>query len=152
MRPLRNSGQKEKVKRQKPSLLKSTSEDSALSFPYLFPFALLLLPSAFEKLPHQLAAFAFQDALDHFHSMIQLIGVTNVKVRFHGAGLFIGGAVNKQLHARLDQRTGAHRAGFKGRINGGVGQSEIAKLSGRLAQRHNLRVSRWIAICSREIY
>ena len=58
--------------------------------------------SCLKKLLHHLAAFAFQNASSHFDSMIQEIGITNPKSRFHCSGALIPSAINQSLHPRLN--------------------------------------------------
>ena len=81
----------------------------------LLPFYFfLVLPSRLKKLLHQLTALRLQHSFDHFNAMVQVIGVADMKMRFDGACFFIRRAINQQLHARLNQRSGAHRARFDG--------------------------------------
>ena len=107
MRPLRNPRQREKVKRQ-------NDQSQARNVQLLFLLPFLLLPSAFKELLHQRAAFNFENAANHFHSMIQLTRIADVKVRIDGAGFFVKRAVYQCRHARLNQRAGAHRARLDG--------------------------------------
>src|SRR5439155_23898360 len=138
MRPLRDSRPKEKVKSKKAG-------------PALFPFSFLLLPSAPEKLLHQRATLSFQNSFDYLHAMIELFGVADMKMRFDGARLFIGCAINQTFDARLKQRPGAHPAGLNSRVNNCLCQAVISEFLRSFTQRHDLRVRSRIAIGARAI-
>src|SRR5260370_38437569 len=101
MRPLRDSRQKEKVKRQ--NRLIQTAVPCCL-----LPFTFYLLPSYSKELLHQRATLSFQNSFDYLHAMIELFGVADMKMRFDGAPFFIRCAINQTLDARLTQRPGAH--------------------------------------------
>ena len=142
MRPLQEQVKKIKVKRQK--------ENCLVRF-FLFPFSFLLLPSCFEELLHQLAALYFQNSLHDFNAMIQVVGITDMKARFDRACFFIRRAINQQLDARLNQRSGAHCARFNGRVNRRICQPVVAEPPRGFAQRHDLCVSGRIAISASAI-
>ena len=75
------------------------SKDTKLAFdgsiPLPFPFYL-------KKLLHQLTALRFQNAFDYFNAMIQVRGVTDLKMGLDRAGPFVRSSVNQQPHARLN--------------------------------------------------
>src|SRR6266849_3130341 len=100
----------------------------------------MLLSSVPKKLLHQRATLSFQDSFDYFNAMIELFGVTDMKMRFDGARFFIGGAINQTFDACLNQRPGAHRARFNSRVNNCLCQPVIPNLTSSFAQRNDLSV------------
>src|ERR1043165_602248 len=139
MRPLRESSKKVKVKRQTKRLLTncfrlSYSLVRSSFYVFTFSFLLSLFPSAFKELRHQLATLVFKNSANHFYPMIKLIRAADAKVRINRAGFFISRAVNQKRHARLNQRSGAHRARLNRRVNNCAGQAIVANLQRGLAQ------------------
>ena len=69
--------------------------------------------------------------------MIQKIRTANTEMRFDCARLLISRTVNKQRHARLNQRARTHRARLDRRINRSVRQPVIPDFRRRFSQRNN---------------
>src|SRR5260370_16760147 len=105
MRPLRDSRQKEKVKRQ--NRLIQTAVPCCL-----LPFTFYLLPSYSKELLHQRATLSFQNSFDYLHAMIELFGVADMKMRFDGARFFIPSALNQPLTPPLIHPPAPHRPPF----------------------------------------
>src|SRR5882762_8793503 len=98
MRPLRKARMKDEGGRMKESATRQIRLSSSS----------LILPPYSKELLHQFPALGCQHSFDHFHAMVQLTGITDLKMRFDRARLFVRCAINQQLHPRLDQRSGAH--------------------------------------------
>jgi hypothetical protein len=65
-------------------------------------FTFLLLPSSLKEILHQRAAIVFQDSLNNFDAMVQLLSIADLKVRFDRARLFVRGTINEKPDARLN--------------------------------------------------
>src|SRR5215510_7843635 len=74
-----------------------------------------LAPPPEESL-HQSTAFFGAHSRSNFHLVIQRTVRANLKDSVDSARPQIGGAVNQALHSCVDQRPGAHRAGFNSNV------------------------------------
>jgi hypothetical protein len=82
----------------------------------------------------------------HFNPVIQKIRITDAKTANDAACPLIRGTVNQTSHSSLDERSGAHRARFDGRVNIDSGQPVVAEFTGRFAEGDDFRMGCGIAV------
>jgi len=101
-------------------------------------------PSRLKKVFEEGGARIREHSGTHFESMVEARIVADLVQATDCARLWILCAVNDPGDSSIDERTGTHRAGLQGDIQGAVIDPPVPGCGRGLAQSHNFGVPGWI--------
>lgn len=100
----------------------------------------------------QLATFVGQQSTVATHGVVEpCIGRKQIEDTARRPGTWISGPEDDTTDARVNDRTGTHRAGFEGHVQGAAGKTIITEPSRCIAQCNDLGVSRRVMRPDRSI-
>jgi len=89
-------------------------------------------------------AFGGEDALDDFDAVVEEIAVGDAEFAADSAEAEVAAAEDEAADAGVDQRAGAHDAGFEGDVEGGIGQAVVVERTRSFAEGEEFGVSSWV--------